>query len=464
VGLDRAGGGHQRLAGDLATEDALAVLVRRDAPEDVDLDRFEVEDLHERVDCVLGHGRTLPSGVVSSDATPDRTFPVGFVWGTATAAHQIEGGNWNNDWWAWEHAPGTPCAEPSGDACDSWNRGADDVALVADMGLGSYRFSLEWSRIEPEEGEWSRAAVDHYRGQCEALRSHGIEPTVTFHHFTTPRWVAERGGWEDPVTADRFAAFCGRLAGELGDEIGRACTINEPNVVATVGWLLGFFPPGRTDHDLRLRVNDVFVDAHRKAVDAIREGAPGVPVGLTLSMTEYQAVDGGDERTARMRHEMEDVFLDATEGDDFLGVQTYSRMRIGPDGILGPEDGVPVLDMGYELWPQSLEACLRRAWAHTGGRVPLLVTENGIGTTDDSQRIAYMHAALDGVLRALADGVDVRGYTYWSLLDNFEWAYGYRPRFGLVSVDRETFERIPKPSAAWYREVVRGNALLPPTG
>jgi beta-glucosidase len=276
--------------------------------------------------------------------------------------------------------------------------------------------------------------------------------------------VIDRGGWEDPATADRFAAFCARLAGELGDVIGRACTINEPNVVATVGWLLGFFPPGKTDRDLRLRVNDVFVDAHRKAVDAIRAAAPGVPVGLTLSMTEYVAVDGGEERMARMRHAMEDVFLDATDGDDFLGVQTYSRLRIGPRGVLGPEDGVRVLDMGYEFWPQSLEACLRRAWDRTGGRVPLLVTENGIGTTDDAQRLAYVHAALEGVLRALADGIDVRGYTYWSLLDNFEWAYGYRPRFGLVAVDRTSFARAPKPSADWYRRVAQGNALVATAG
>jgi beta-glucosidase len=250
------------------------------------------------------------------------------------------------------------------------------------------------------------------------------------------------------------------VAGELGDVVARFCTINEPNIVATVGWLLGFFPPGRTDAALRAKVNEVFVDAHRRAVEAVRAAAPGVPVGLTLSMTDYQAVEGGEQRLAEMRAEMEDVFLDATEGDDFLGVQTYSRMRIGPDGVLGPEEGVPVLDMGYEYWPASLEACLRRAWDHTGGRVPLLVTENGIGTTDDDQRIAYVREALAGVLRALADGVDVRGYTYWSLLDNFEWGYGYRPRFGLVAVDRETFARTPKRSYAWFREVVRANRLV----
>jgi beta-glucosidase len=205
----------------------------------------------------------------------------------------------------------------------------------------------------------------------------------------------------------------------------------------------------------------VFVDAHRKTVEAIRTAAPGVPVGLTLSMTDYQATDGGASRRERMLRDMEDVFLEATEGDDFLGVQVYTRMRLGPQGILPAEAGVPVLDMGYEYWPQALEACLRRAWSITGGRVPLLVTENGIGTGDDPQRIRYVRAALEGVLRCLTDGLDVRGYLYWSLLDNFEWAFGYRPRFGLATVDRRTFAREPKPSAAWLASVARGNALLP---
>jgi beta-glucosidase len=205
----------------------------------------------------------------------------------------------------------------------------------------------------------------------------------------------------------------------------------------------------------------VFVDAHRKAVEAIRTAAPGVPVGLTLSMTDYQATDDAESRRERMVRDMEDVFLEATEGDDFVGVQVYTRMRLGPQGILPAESGVPVLDMGYEYWPQALEACLRRAWSITGGRVPLLVTENGIGTGDDLQRIGFVRAALEGVLRCLADGLDVEGYLYWSLLDNFEWAFGYRPRFGLVAVDRRTFVREPKPSAAWFASVARANALVP---
>jgi beta-glucosidase len=273
--------------------------------------------------------------------------------------------------------------------------------------------------------------------------------------------VAAEGGWTDPATADRFAAFCRRAAEELAPVLRRACTINEPNVVSTIGHLLGAFPPGARDVELRRKVNGILCDAHRKAVEAIRASAPDVPVGITLSMTDYQAVGGpgAEARLDRIRHRMEDEFLAATEGDDFVGVQTYSRDRIGPDGMLGPEEGVETLPMGYEFWPQSLEATIRRAWEVTGGEVPILVTENGIGTFDDEQRIRYVRTALEGVLAAIADGVDVRGYTYWSLLDNFEWAFGYRPRFGLVEVDRTTFERRPKPSAAWYGSVARANAL-----
>jgi beta-glucosidase len=388
-----------------------------------------------------------------------RRFPEGFTWGTATAAHQIEGGNWNNDWWQWEHTEGTTCVEPSGDCCDSWHRWDEDVRLVADIGLGAYRFSIEWSRIEPEEGEWSPAAIAHYRRQCEALIAAGVDPVVTFHHFTTPRWVAADGGWTNPATADRFESFCRRAAGELGDVVRRACTINEPNIVSAYGHLAGMFPPGLRDVQLRRRANGVFVDAHRKAVDAIRAAAPGVPVGITVAMTDYQAVDGGESKRDQIRHRMEDEFFAATEGDDFVGVQTYSRARIGPDGAIGTEEGVDVLAMGYEYWPDSLPETIRRAWEVTKGAVPILVSENGIGTDDDPQRVRYVHRALTGVLDCIEEGIDVIGYTYWSLLDNFEWALGYAPRFGLVEVDRTTFERRPKPSAAWFSSVALSNEL-----
>jgi beta-glucosidase len=386
-------------------------------------------------------------------------FPEAFRWGSATAAHQIEGGNTNNDWWAWEHKDGSGVAEPSGDACDSWHRWRDDVDLLASLGLDHYRFSLEWSRLEPAPGEYSIAALDHYRQICDALCDRGIEPIVTFHHFTTPAWLADRGGWEKGEAVDRFGQFCHWSATALAGSMGRACTLNEPNVVATMGYVMGMFPPGRTDPAAAEAVTGNLVQAHRRAVEAVRAAAPGLPVGLTLSMTDYQPLEGGHERAAHIREVHEDVFLRATEGDDFLGVQTYTRMRIGPDGWAGPEPGVPVLVMGYEYWPQALGACLRRAWEVTDGQVPLWVTENGIGTDDDEQRIAYVRQALEAVLEALSDGVRVEGYTYWSLLDNFEWAFGYRPRFGLAAVDRRTFGRTPKPSAHWFSSVARHNRL-----
>jgi len=300
----------------------------------------------------------------------ERAFPDGFVWGTATAAHQVEGGNWNNDWWAWEHNPGSGCAEPA--------------------------------------------------------------------------------------TADRFARFCARAAGHLGDAMQRACTLNEPNVVATAGYLDGRFPPGERHGDRRRRANEVFVDAHAKATTAIKEAA-GAPVGLTLAMSDDQAVDGGEAALAGHRGGWEDPYLEAARGDDFIGVQTYTRHRFGPEGMLDPEPGVPLTMMGYELWPQALGATIRRAATATGA--PVLVTENGVATDDDTQRVEFARQALHSVLDCLDDGLDVRGYTYWSLLDNFEWAHGYRPTFGLVAVDRTTQARTPKPSATWLGQVARANAL-----
>lgn len=390
-------------------------------------------------------------------------FPQGFRWGTATAAHQVEGNNWNNDWWAWEHAPGTPCEEPSGDACDQFNLYDSDIALCAALGFDNYRFSIEWSRIEPEQGEFSRSALDHYRRVLASCHAHGIEPVVTFHHFTTPRWVVAEGGWHTASTVDRFLRFAERSVDHLGDLIGTACTINEPNIVSFVGYQMGFFPPGSTDDAQFAAANANFIDAHRRVVPILKGGPGDFPVGLTLSMADYQAVPADDERAIARRDEIravsEDQFLDIVGEDDFLGVQVYSRTRVGPDGVLGGEEGVPTLPMGYEFWPESLGACLRRAWEYTGGKVPLLVTENGIGTDEDPQRIEYVKRALHGVLSCIDDGIDVRGYTYWSLMDNFEWAFGYRPRFGIIAVDRATQRRTVKPSGEWLSTVVRANAI-----
>ena len=173
-------------------------------------------------------------------------FPEKFLWGTATAAHQVEGGNTNNDWWEWEHAANTACVEVSGDACDHYWRYPQDLDILSELGFGAYRFSLEWSRIEPEEGEFSASQLDHYARVLDACHERNLLPVLTYHHFTTPLWATADGGWANPAIVDRFTRFCEHATERLGSRIGMACTINEPNVVTTIGYLMGAFPPGNT--------------------------------------------------------------------------------------------------------------------------------------------------------------------------------------------------------------------------
>ena len=380
-----------------------------------------------------------------------------FLWGAATSAHQVEGGNRGNDWFDWETRPDTNCTEPAGDACDHVNRYPEDIALLAGAGLNAYRFSLEWSRIEPQEGEFSVCWLDHYRRVCQACRDHGLLPIPTFHHFTLPRWVAADGGWANPVTADRFARYCERAMAAVADVAPLLITINEPNMPALLGYEDGVHPPGKRERSARLRATDNLIRAHRGAVAVAREHAPGVPVGMALAMAEWQALPGGEEELVAVRRLREDVFLEATDGDDFLGVNTYTRHRIGPHGWMGNAAGVEETSIGWEFWPQALEATLRRAWEVTGGRT-LIATESGIATDNDGRRVAYVDGAVAGLRRATSDGVDVRGFLYWSALDNFEWQHGYGPKFGLIGVDRATQERTPKPSLAHLGELARSGA------
>src|SRR5262245_10781520 len=375
------------------------------------------------------------------------SLPDDFLWGVASAAHQIEGGNWNNDWWAWEHAPNTACVEVSGDCCDSYHRHADDIALIRDLGFPSYRFSIEWSRIEPEDGEFSRAALDYYRRVLATCRENGVAPLVTFHHFTTPRWMAERGGWADPTIVDKFARFCEHAVAHLGDLMAMGCTINEPNVVSMLGYLMEQFPPGLRDFGLYQRASEHLRDAHVRAYDVLKAGPGDFPVGLTVSMSDWWTPEGGEEGMQRARAMHEDYYLEA------------ARIRIGLDGLpMEADPEVPMIEaMGYEYWPQSLEASIRHAIDVTG--CPVYVTENGIGIDDDEIRIKFVTESLEGMARCIADGLDIRGYIYWSLLDNFEWAEGYKPRFGLVEVDRESFARTPKPSASWLGALAQANRL-----
>jgi len=410
------------------------------------------------------------------------TFPKEFWWGTATAAHQVEGGNVYNDIWLLEHTPGTIFVEPSGDAIDHYHRFAEDIALLADLGFNMYRFSLEWSRIEPEDGYFSTAALEHYRRMLAACHEHGITPMVTYHHFTSPRWLMQYSGWCGEKTPDLFARFCERTARYIGDLSGAVCTMNEINIAQVIqairsslsdieqqsiaGWMitvaqtLGVSPDQFNPFIFSgsSKARETILKAHQKAVAAIKSGPGNYPVGATVALMDIQAGPDGEAVAARMQHAVNDVFLEALRGDDFVGVQTYSRQRFGPKGALPPEDGVELTQMEYEFWPEALEATIRHAISVTG--IPVIVTENGLSSEDDTRRVEYIQRALQGVIHCLKDGLDVRGYTYWSAFDNYEWTAGYRPKFGLIGVDRQTQERIIKPSARYLGNIGKLGILV----
>jgi beta-glucosidase len=422
----------------------------------------------------------------------DFVFPSGFLWGAATAAHQVEGDNTNSDWWEWEHRPDSPCPQPSGRACEHYTRYADDVALLAGMGLNTYRYSVEWARIEPVEGTYDEEQLDHYLRMTDVVRAAGVTPMVTLHHFTLPQWLAARGGWTAPDTPERFARFCERVVKHLGGRVEWYCTINEPGNVAVGGYLGAFgWPPGSRD----MRSYDIaaqgLVRAHRLALEVVKSEQPQARVGATHGMQEWTSNRAGVAPMRRARRMFEDVFLEACTDDDFIGVQTYTRIPVEVPALLGlparlvsdvgplrarvlpgvlrkavsgslggevPDDGLRRTQMGYEYRPEAIAATLRRAAALHPGK-DLVVTEHGIATDDDAERAEFIRDGLAAVSTVIAEGLPVRGYVYWSLLDNFEWALGYGPKFGLVEVDRETMARTVRPSAAVLGAVARSGRL-----
>lgn len=389
------------------------------------------------------------------------TAPDGFLWGAATAAHQTEGNNTNSSHWVNEYAPGTFVPEPSGDACDSYHRYDQDIALLADAGLNTYRFSLEWARIEPERDVVSKAQLAHYRRMIDTCREHGIEPVVTLHHFTFPRWFGQEGGWYAPDAVDRFRRFA-ETASTILDDVEWVVTINEPNMMvnqteARIDTENGVNFPGPSPH-----VAQVIAGAHHAAMEVLR-GLGHVRGGWSVANQVFQAVPGWEAQRDEWQYWREDYYLEQARGDDFVGVQSYLRTIIGPtDDELGygPQpwpEGTERTLTGWEYFPEALGHALRHTREVTGG-VPMMVTENGMATSDDTRRIDYTTGALAGMAAAMADGCDVRGYLHWSLLDNYEWG-SFAPTFGLIAVDRETFVRTPKPSLAWLGDLAKRNEL-----
>ncbi len=388
----------------------------------------------------------------------------GFLWGASTAAHQIEGNNVNSDFWAMEHAVprGPRIQEPSGDACDSYHRYREDITLLADAGLTSYRFSFEWARIEPAEGAFSRAELLHYRDMIDACHEHGVTPVVTLHHFTSPRWFAESGGWKRPDAIDRFAAYVA-FCSEVLVDVAWIVTINEPNILAlfdlmhadshssadTATVAMAQMPTPSLEFATRIGA------VHRAAVAVLRERTQA-KVGWAIACQAFLPTPGNEARFDAVFHAWEGAYLDFSEGDDFIGIQSYTSQPVDANGPVPHPPSPDNTLTGWAYRPDALGINLQRIWKLK--RIPLLVTENGIATSDDERRIAYTSGALQGLETAIADGVQVLGYLHWSLLDNYEWG-SVVPTFGLVAVDRATFVRTPKPSLAWLGSVASGDIV-----
>ncbi len=416
------------------------------------------------------------------------SFPKGFFIGAATAAHQVEGNNIHSDYWAQELIPHTSFTEPSGLACDHYNRYAEDIKLMADAGLNAYRFSIEWARIEPEEGNFDEREIEHYRKVIACCKQNGVKPIVTLMHFTSPLWLIQKGGWEAESTIGYFRRYAAYVTERLGEELDYICTINEANMGLQLAAIAKRFQlmaqqsvkAKSAEGTVQVGMNfekmmenmkyaamenaqifgtpqpQIFVSsrtpegdqlvfrAHQAAKEAIKALYPNIKVGITLSMHDLQALPGGEKYEEAAWDEEFRHYLPYIQGDDFLGVQNYTRTQYGPEGQLPCPEGAELTQMDYEFYPEALEHVIRRV--HKDFKGDLIVTENGVAVSDDSRRVAFIRRALQGVESCLADGIPVKGYCYWSLMDNFEWQKGYSMTFGLIAVDRETQERTAKES------------------
>jgi beta-glucosidase len=412
--------------------------------------------------------------------TAERAFPEGFLWGSATAAHQVEGDLTNNDWWRFEQEGHIKNGDSAAVAVDHYNRYREDFRDLRKLFQNTHRLSIEWSRIEPSPGEFDARQVRHYRDVLAELREQGFKPMVTLHHFTSPLWFADRGGWAAAGAAEAFLPFVRRVAEELGDLVSFWCTINEPNIYAAQGWLIGEFPPGRRG-DLRgaYRVLSNLRHAHEDCVRELRRLTPDVPVGLAFN--KWLLLPAAmHRRRDRLAARAAQTALDCwptgagrlqkiVEAEcDYIGLNHYTGELVAFDPTRPGDQfvrrsnppGVETSDFGWAIVPEWMRRVL---FELEPLRKPIYITENGIATEDDTLRQRFLLDVLEQVWLAITvDGVDVRGYYHWTSMDNFEWAHGYRLKFGLFEVDRATLERRPRPSAQLYARIAQSNSLPGP--
>ena len=421
-------------------------------------------------------------------------FEKGFLLGASTAAHQVEGNNIHSDYWTMEHMKSTSFTEPSLDAVDHYNRYEEDIKLLAEAGLNCYRFSIEWARIEPVEGAFDEKEVEHYRNMLECCKKNGVTPIVTLHHFTSPKWLISKGGWETESTVEYFKRYCAYVAEKLGDELEYIVTINEANMGLQLAAIAKrymkelLFPKKKKSTDgndgkAQVGINlkqmlenqkiaasenvevfgveklNTFVSqrtpegdllimrAHCAARDAMKESRPELKIGLSLSLHDMQPLKGGEKHAKKEWYAEFGHYLPYIKDDDFLGVQNYTRTRFGLFGQIDPPKDAELTQMSYEFYPEAIGNVIRSVAKEFKGDI--IVTENGLASKDDSRRVEFIRRAVASVQDCIKDDIPVKGYCHWSLLDNFEWQKGFGMTFGLIAVDRKTQTRHPKESLAY---------------
>ena len=443
----------------------------------------------------------------------DQAFPKDFVWGTATSSYQIEGG-WKEDgkgesiWDRFSHTPGKVTDGDTGDiACDHYHRWPEDIELMVEMRLQAYRFSISWPRLLPEGwGKQNQAGIDFYSRLVDELLEAGINPYVTLYHWDLPQVLQDQGGWPARSTVDAFLEYADLASRKLGDRVKHWMTINEPWVVAVIGHQIGRHAPGHTSVEEMLSTSHHLLLAHGRSVGIFRANSADAQVGIALNLSGKSPASPStvDQDAARLEDGLcnrwyldplagrgypQDAiehwddpmaFVQSNDMDmiasplDFIGVNYYSRQIVRNEAVPEEENEPRTVqandehtEMGWEVYPEGLYEILARV--HADYDFPALyVTENGAayadkigpeGAVEDPRRIAYFRGHLASAAKAIDEGVPLRGYFAWSLLDNFEWSFGYTKRFGLIYVDYTTQQRIPKASAHWYRKVIEANGL-----
>lgn len=407
-------------------------------------------------------------------------FPNGFLWGASTAAHQVEG-NTHNQWSEWELAnagrlaatftkrlhwlpnldevtpAGTdPANYVSGRGVEHYERYREDFGILQELGMNAFRFSIEWSRIEPEEGKWNEQAIAHYREYISELKRRNIEPVLTLWHWTMPVWFTAKGGFAKRSNVMYFVRFAHKIGELFGDELRYVVTLNEPNVYTQLSYLQGEWPPQGKNPLTAIRVYGNLVHAHRRAYSALKQGHPNIQVGIAMqagNVLPKRPRDGLARCAGAVAEYLNNWwFLDRIRRQqDFIGINYYFTHYLG--GLRPQNPKTPVSDLGWYMAPGLLDRLLRRVSQRY--RLPVIITENGLADAHDAERQWWLEETLAALQRALDAGVDLRGYLHWSLLDNFEWAYGWWPKFGLVSVDRKTMKRTIRPSARWFADYIK---------